>query len=90
MEIARRSKPLTVGISLGGVNLREVNLLKYLGSLTDEDPRSDCDIRARIGMAKATHGQLRKILVNFNMGRATRLRVLKAYVGSILLFGCEA
>ena len=67
-----------------------MNSFKYLGSLVDEDARSDCDDRARIGIAKATIGQLRKILVNLSMGRATRVGLMKTYVWSVLLFGYEA
>ena len=41
-------------------------------------------------MAKAAFGQLRKILVSLSINRRTRARVLKTYVWSVLLFGCEA
>ena len=41
-------------------------------------------------MAKAAFGQLRKILVSLAIIIRTRIRVLKAYVWSVLLFGCEA
>ena len=41
-------------------------------------------------MAKAAFGQLRKILVNLGVGRGTRVRVLRTYVWSVLLFVCEA
>ena len=60
--------------------MRKVNFIKYLGSLVDEDARNDRDIRTRIGMAKATFGHLRKILVNLSMHGPSKVRVLTAYV----------
>ena len=90
MGVTKRSEPLIVGVNLGGINLRKVNSSKYLGSLVDEDAISDCDIRARADLAKATFGQLRKLPKHSSMGRATRVRVLKAYVWSVLFFGCKA
>ena len=56
--VTERSEPLTVGISIGGIILRKINCFKFLGSLLDEDARIACDIRARIGMARATFGHL--------------------------------
>ena len=53
--------------------MSKLNSFKYLGGLFDENTRNDSDIRARIGMAKPTFGQLSKILVNLIMGRATRV-----------------
>ena len=59
-----RGEPLTVGISLGGVFLRRLNSFKNMESLMDEDARSDCNIIAKTGTAKATFGQLWNILVD--------------------------
>ena len=64
MGISKRIEPLTVSISLSGVIVRKVNTSKLLGSLVDEDARSNNDIRARTGLAKATFGQLRKLLMS--------------------------
>ena len=44
----------------------------------------------RIGMAKASFGQLRKLLTNLGFRIETKMRILKAYVWSVLLFGCES
>ena len=40
-------------ITLNNVPLEQVTRFKYLGSWITEDARSDEDIRARVGMAKA-------------------------------------
>ena len=64
MRVTKRNEQLTVSVSFGGVILKKVNSFKYLRTLVDGVTRCDRDIRARIGMAKSTFGQLRKILVN--------------------------
>ena len=61
-----------------------------MGSLVSEAAKCDSDIRARIGMAKTAFGQIRKILVSLSVNMRTRIRVLKAYVWSVLMFGSEA
>ena len=88
--VTKRSKPLTVGKSLGGVILKRVNSCKYLRSLVDEHARKVCDIRAGIGMEKGLFGKLKKILVNLSMGRATIVKVLKSMLWSVMFFGREA
>ena len=90
MGVTKRREQLPVNISLGGSLLKQVSTFKYLGSQVSDDAKCDSDIRARIGMAKAAFGQLRKILVSMSIRRETRVRVLKSYVWSVLLFGCEA
>ena len=90
MGLTKRSEELPVNISLRGGTLNQVNSFRYLGSLVADDGRCDSDIRGRIGMAKTTFGQIRKILVSLSINIRTRIRVLKAYVWSVLLFGCEA
>ena len=90
MGVTKRSEQIPVNISLGGGILKQVRSFRYLGSLVQDDARCEGDIRGRIGMAKAAFGQLRKILVNLSISRRTRARVLRTYVWSVLLFGCEA
>ena len=47
------------------------------------------EIKARIGMAKTQFGQLQKILTSRHISLQLRLRLMKCYVYSILLYGCE-
>ena len=88
--MTKRRDQLPVNISLGGCVLKQVRSFKYLGSLVCEDAKCDNDIKARIVMAKAAFGQIRKILVSLIINIRTRLRVLNTYVWSVLMFGCEA
>ena len=90
LGVTKRTDQLPVNIRLGGCVLKQVRSFKYLGSLVCEDAKCDNDIRARIGMAKTAFGQIRKILVSLSINMRTRIRVLKTYVWSVLMFGCEA
>ena len=70
--------------------LNQVESFKYLGGMVCEDRKCDKDLRMRIVMEKASFGQMRKVLTNLQFNIDTRKRVLKAYVWSVLLFGCES
>ena len=53
------------------------------------DGRCTTEIGKRIAMAKSTFQKMRTILTNRNIKITTKIRVLKTYVWSILLYGCE-
>ena len=54
-----------------------------------EDGRSEKEVVRRIGMAKATFNKMKKVLSNLNLNMAIRLRLLKCFVWSVLLYGSE-
>ena len=56
----------------------------------NDDGKCDSDIRSRIAMGKAAFGQMRTILRNLGIGMQTKIRLLKAYVWSVMLLGCES
>ena len=64
--------------------------LKYLGSVLSEDGRCESEIRVRIGMAKANFGNIRRLLSNPSLNEQLRLRILRCYICSELLYGCES
>ena len=76
--------------SLEGRRLDQVDSFKYLGSRVSEDGRCDREIKWRIAMGKAAFGQLRTILRNLGIGMETKMRILRTYVWSVILFGCES
>ena len=77
-------------VSVHGNVLGQVQLFVYLGSLFTSDARSDKEIRRRIGIEKSTFTSMMNIILTArNIGIAVRLRVLKCYIWSTLLYGCE-
>src|SRR3989442_11795348 len=62
-------------IELDGVPLEQMSRFKYLGSWITEDARSDDDIGARVGMAKAAFWQ-NKELMRRNIRLSTGMKIL--------------
>ena len=76
-------------VSVHGNVLGQVQSFVYLGNLFTSDARSDKKIRRRIGFAKSTFTSMNIILTARNINIAVRLRVLKCYIWSTFLYGCE-
>ena len=90
MGMTKRTEQLRVEAHVNGEAVRQVSSFRYLGSLISEDGRCDAEIKSRIAMAKSNFGKMRRILTNLSLGMNIRLRLLKCYVWSTLLYGCEA
>ena len=63
---------------------------QYLGSILTVDGRSTTEIKRRIGIAKTAFRKMRSLLTNSRLAVKTRVRAIKPYVWSTLLYGCEA
>ena len=70
--------------------IKQVRSFRYLGSLMSENGKCDAEKRSRIAMGKAKFGQMRGILTNMNLSGEIRLRVLKGYIWSGMIYGCES
>ena len=73
-----------------GEQIRQVQKFKYLGYTLTSDGKCRTEIKKRIAVAKDSFQKMSPILKNRNMSFSTKLRVLKTYVWSILLYGCES
>jgi len=60
--------------------------LPYLGSLISQDGRCDKEIKHRIGISK----NMEKVLTSRAISMSMKLHLLKCYVWSTLLYGCES
>ena len=72
-----------------GEQIRQIQKFKYLGYALPSDDKCRTEIKKRIAIAKASFQKMSTILKNRNISFSTKLRVLKTYVWSILLYGCE-
>jgi hypothetical protein len=43
-----------------------------------------------IVMAKAKFGKMKGILTNLSLSKSIRLRIVKTYIWSVMLYGCES
>ena len=89
MVVTKHKEVPKCRILLNGREIEQVSQFKYLGSIITSDGRSDKDIRTRIGMAKSAFMEMKQILTSKKISKETRLRILKCYVWSVLLYGAE-
>ena len=80
---------LNVNVRLENGIIKQTKDFTYLGSVIADDGRSDTEIRQRIGMAKTAFVRMRTLLSNMSLSIELRVRVLRCYVWSILLYGAE-
>ena len=72
-----------------GVVIKQVEQFNYLGSMLTSDGRCETEIKRRIGIAKKSFKDLSNVLANRKISFDTRKWILKSYVWSVLLYGCE-
>ena len=71
------------------MNIRQVDTFKYLGCTMTSDGKSEVEIKKGIAISKSTFNNMKCIYTNKKISLNTKIRTLKAYVWSILLYGCE-
>uniref|UniRef100_A0A8D8VC16 Craniofacial development protein 2 n=1 Tax=Cacopsylla melanoneura TaxID=428564 RepID=A0A8D8VC16_9HEMI len=72
-----------------GEPLEQVSSYKYLGTYVNQDWGHKHEIKIRIEMARTSFNRMRPVLCNMHLNLNTRIRVLKCYVFSVLLYGVE-
>ena len=90
MGITKSKGQLRVVVNIGGQTVKQASSFRYLRSLVSEDGKCDAEIRSRIAMGKARFGQMRRILTSISLNNEVRLRLLKSYIWSGMLYGCES
>ena len=75
---------------LKGNSIKQTEHFRYLGSLILSNGRSPNEIKRRIVLAKQAFIDLGYILCNKKMSFRIRFRLLKCYVWSVFLYGCES
>jgi hypothetical protein len=88
LMIINGNENLDYQINLNNNSVEKVNDFRYLGSLTTEDGRSLKEVKTRIGMAKDAFWKNTELLRN-NVRLDLKLRMLRCYVWSVFLYGCE-
>ena len=89
MVVSKKNDIPKSNITCNGENIKQVDTFKYLGCTITPDGRSVHEIKKRIGISKATFNNMKCIFTNRNIHLATKIRTLKTYICSILLYGCE-
>ena len=79
---------LKTNIDINGQNLENVKSFEYLGARTEGDGRSRNQTRRRLAIATLKLNRMSQVWKGQNT--ATKLRILKACVFPIAIYGCEA
>src|SRR2546425_12941823 len=79
MNKKEKQKGMQSCIMLNNVPLEQVTRFNYLAGWITENAKSDKDIRARVGMAKAAFWQ-NKELMRRNIRFSTEMKILNCYV----------
>ena len=66
-------------LTVGEIEIKQVERSSYLGGLITSDGRSDSEIKKRIGMSKANFEKMGKLLKNRRLSMKTKLRVLDCF-----------
>ncbi|GFS22434.1 endonuclease-reverse transcriptase [Elysia marginata] len=69
--------------------IKQVEKLKYLGFTISSNAKFDQEIKKRIAMSKEVFTKMGTIFKNRNIQFVTKVKVLKAYVWSVLVYGSE-
>ena len=80
----------TADISVEGSLAEQVNNFTYLGSVMSSDGTIDKELETRVGKAYSAFSSLCRIWYNRNIRTSTKIRIYRAAVLTVLLYGCEA
>jgi len=87
MTVSKKNSPPTCNLTANEIDIERVK--SSLGSFLTSDGKSDCEIKRRIGLSKEASNKKRSILTSSNVTMSTKQGMLKCYIWSILLYGCE-
>ena len=90
MVVSKKAQTPVCDVTVNNIQIRQVDRFKYLGSWISSDGRSDLDVKCRIGQAKQKFVDMKNVLCSRKLGLSIRKRMLKCYVWSVLLYGCES
>ena len=83
------TKEATVNITVEDTPVQQVSDFTYLGTIISSDGTIDRELSARIQKASGAFNQLSNIWKNRNIQSYTKIRIYKAAVLTILLYGSE-
>ncbi|KAL1447016.1 hypothetical protein WDU94_015647 [Cyamophila willieti] len=78
-----------VNLYINQTRIERVSQYTYLGTIINESWDNSQEIRCRIGKAKTAFLTMAKVFKSHNLTLETKIRLLKCYVYSVLLYGVE-
>ena len=89
--VTSKAQPVpTCTIQTGSEPLEQVSSSNYFGSLVTADGRCKNKIKRRIALAKEAFNKMRSLLTDRKLSILVKVRLLKTFVWSVLLYGYES
>ena len=89
MVVSKKSLKPKCNLISKGEQSKQITKFKCLGYIITSDGKCTNEIRKRIPIAKDTFQKIKSVFTNRNIKMNTKIRVMKTYVWSVLLYGCE-
>ena len=80
----------TCSIKINSDTLEQVTVFPYLGSLITDDSECSKEIHARLAKGRSIGTKLKKIWQSHGIHTSTKIRLMKALVWPVALYGCES
>ena len=90
MVISKSLNTPPCNVTVNGDKLKQLDQFSYLGSLITQNSRSDKEIKRRVRISKSVFHSMQKVLTSRSINMCTKMRLLKCYVWSTLLYVCES
>ena len=89
MVVTKKKQAPECNITINGKIIKQVKKFVYLGSTITEDAKCKSEIMKRINIARSNFNNMKKILTNNKITIKTKKNIIRTYVWSSLLYGCE-
>ena len=90
MVASKNPETPNCNLYINNTRIKQVDSFVYLGSTLSKDARSKEEIERRILIAKNAFNNMKNLLTNNGINMTTRVRALKTYVWSTLMYGSES
>ena len=91
MVVTKSPQNLNHGsVTIANTTIENVPTYKYLGTWIERSGDQTREIRTRIEIARSTFIKMKKLFTNRDINMELRMRVLRFYVFSTLLYGVES
>jgi len=90
MVVSKLEVPPTCHLRHDKASIEQISSFNYLGALVTSDARCKREIRRRISIAKDAFMRLRPVLADRRLSVQVKIRVLKVFVWSTLMYACES
>ncbi|KAI5708046.1 hypothetical protein M8J77_015361 [Diaphorina citri] len=85
-----KSNVANANITINNQPIERVTQSSYLGTIINENWDNSQEVRSRIAKATAAFNKMSKIFKSHDLTISTKVRLLKCYIFSILLYGVES